>query len=55
MEANGASDGTKDDGYLAAGILIAAVVLVLIVGFYIWRRNKIAASESVGDNRYKYA
>ena len=51
MEANDASNSKTDDGYLAAGILIAAVIVVLIVGFYIWRRNRIADATSVDDNR----
>ena len=56
MDANGASDNKKDDGYLAAGILIAAIIIVLVVGFYIWRKNKIAsAAGGVNDNRYNYS
>ena len=52
METNDASNSKTDDGYLAAGILIAAVIIVLIVGFYFWRQNRIAATGGVGDNRY---
>ena len=52
METNDASNSKTDDGYLAAGILIAAVIIVLVVGFYFWRQNRIAATGGVGDNRY---
>jgi len=44
--------GKKDDGYLAAGILLSAVLVVISVGLYMWRRNKLALNVDGSDNRF---
>ncbi len=35
----------KDDSFLALGILVGAVVLVLIIVIYLWRVRKIFSSK----------
>ena len=52
MEPNFDGKVKKDDGFLAASILIAAIVIVLGVGIYVWRRNKQAAALFGSGDRY---